>query len=243
MQLEQMNEEQILSEAMKQGYNPDYDGDNKKSPKEYLEVSFNHNKMLKERNEKLSEKIEQLNDQIERLVSFQTEQKNKAVQAAIEQLKVERREAITDGDHEKVEQIDEKIQAEQQSTVANSQHSSILNAWLVQNPWYKSDENLAIEADIIAQQLFQTGRFSSSNKDYEKLLSIVESKVKSQFSDHFKNPKKDNPPEVDSGEEPHISQVKHTYAELPPEAKRACDGFVRDKIMTKEQYLEIYEWD
>lgn len=243
MQLEQMNDDQILAEARKQGYNPDYEGENKKSPKEYLEISFNNNKMLKERNDKLSEKIEHLEGKIERLVSFQTEQKNKAVQAAVEQLKLERREAISDGDHEKVEQIDQKIQAEQQTNVANSEHSSILNTWLSQNPWYQSDETLAIEADVVAQQLFGTGRFNSNPKDYEKLLGLVEQKIKATYPAKFNNPKKDNPPEVDSGHESPPSQLKHTYAELPPEAKKACDGFVRDKIMTREQYLEIYEWD
>jgi exonuclease VII large subunit len=244
MELEQMGDEEILNEAMKQGFNPEYNGENKKSPKEYLEVSFNHNKMLKERNDKLSATVESLNQKMERLVAFQTEQKQKAVDSAVEKLKAERKDAIIDGDHEKVDQIDQKIQAEQQTNVANSENNPILDAWLGRNHWYNDDETLAIEADIVAKQLHETGRFTASHKDYEKLLSLVEQKIKSAFPDKFKNPKKDNPPEVDSGHpsSPH-SQLNKTYADLPPDAKRACDAFVKDKIMTKEQYLEIYEWD
>lgn len=244
MDLEQLSEEEVLSEAMKQGFNPEYDGENKKTPKEYLEVSFSHNKMLKERNDKLSEQVNSLNSKMERLVQFQAEQKQKAVDTAVSKLQEERRDAIIDGDHEKVDQIDQKIQVEQQTNVADDGNKAILDAWLSRNPWYEGDETLGIEADIIAKQLNETGRFQQNIKDYERLLSLVEQKVKSAFPDKFKNPKKDNPPEVESGNNTSsTSQSKHTYAELPADAKRACDEFVKDKTMTKEQYLEIYEWD
>ena len=241
MELEEMNDDEILNEAMKQGYNPDYDGEKKKTPKEFLEVSFNHNKMLKERNEKLSIQIDDLNSKLNSIVQFQEEQKKKAVEKAIRELKVERKAAIDDGDHERIEAIDEEIE---QQKVAKPENNPILDAWLAQNPWYRNDEELAIEADIIAQQLSATGRYKPDNQaDYQKLLSHVETRVKKAFPDKFKNPKKDNPPEVESGRASPQSQSKHTYADLPAEAKKACDTFVRDGLMTKEQYLEMYEWD
>lgn len=243
MELEQMNDEEILNEAIKQGFNPDYEGENKKSPKEYLEVSFNHNKMLRERNDKLSQEIEALNSKMNRLVEFQTEQKQKAVNAAVASLKEQRKEAITDGDVEKVEKIDQAIEAEQ--NVAIPQSNPILEAWMARNPWYESDRELAIESDIIAKQLHDTGRFQGNDRDYKELLQLVEKKVKAQFPEKFKNPRKDDPPEVEDGKasSPSTSQSKKTYADLPPEAKRACDQFVNDKTLTREQYLEIYEWE
>ena len=88
-----------------------------------------------------------------------------------------------------------------------------------------------------------TGRFLANDTDYEKLLAQVELRVKKQFPDKFKNPKKDNPPEVETGRASPQRESKKTYADLPPDAKRACDQFVKDGTLTKEQYLEIYEWD
>jgi hypothetical protein len=240
MELEQMDEEQVLSEAMKQGFNPEYDGENKKSPKEYLEVAFNHNKVLKERNDKLSETVEKLTGQMSLLVEFQNEQKQKAVEKAITELKAERREAISDGDHDKVEKIDEQIDEQK---VAKVRNDPILDAWIGRNAWYKDNEDLGIEADIIAQQLKATGRFSASDQDYERLLNRVESKVRQSFPDKFKNPKKDNPPDVDPGNPSPLRKSKNTYADLPADAKLACDQFVKNKLMSKEQYMDAYEWD
>jgi len=240
MELETMNDSELLSEAMKQGFNPDYDGDNKKSPKEFLDVAYNHNKMLKERNDKLSYQVDDLSKKLNRVVEFQSEMKQKAVDAAVKQLQAEKKEAISEGDHTKVNEIDEQLAKQ---TVAINQSNIILDTWINRNSWYTSDDDLAIEADIIAKQLQDTGRFKANDTDYEKLLSQVESRVKKLFPDKFKNPKKDNPPEVETGRSSPQRQSSHTFAELPADAKRACEAFVNDGVMTKEQYLEIYEWD
>jgi len=242
MELENMNEEELLGEAMKQGYNPEYAGENKKSPKEYLEVSMRHNKVLKERNDRLAEQIDTLNDQMTQLVAFQNEQKQKAINKALAELNAQKKEAISDGDHQRVEEIDDQINKQ---TVAIKANDPILELWLQRNPWYKDNEDLGIEADIIAQQLKATGRFDGSDKDYERLLNTVEKRIKSSFSDKFKNPKKDNPAEVDSGNvsSGRQSSSKKSYADLPADAKAACDRFVANKTMTRDQYVEMYEWE
>lgn len=240
MELAEMKEPELLTEALKQGYNPDYEGDNKKTPKEFLEVAYNHNKMLKERNDKLSNQVDDLSQKLNRVVQFQTEMKQKAVDAAIRELKAERKEAIKDGDHEKVEELDEQITKQ---TVAKQETNIILDTWLKRNSWYGSDDDLAIEADIIAKQLQDTGRFKANDSDYEKLLSQVENRVKKLFPDKFKNPKKDNPPEVEAGRSSPQRQSKKSFAELPADAKRACEQFVKEGVMTKEQYLDMYEWE
>lgn len=248
MELESMNEEQMLNEAMKQGYNPEYEGDNKKSPREFLEVAFSHNKVLKERNENLSQTNEdlsnqvlQLNEQMKRLIAFQEQQKQKAVENAVKKLQAERREAINDGDIELVERIDNEI--EQEKNVAKPESNPILDAWIGKNSWYIRDDELGLEADIIARQLQDTGRFSATPQDYQKLLDTIERKIKTQFPERFKNPKKDNPPDVESARHTSVNDSKKTYADLPADAKKACDQFVKDQILTREQYLEMYEWD
>ena len=36
---------------------------------------------------------------------------------------------------------------------------------------------------------------------------------------------------------------KHTYANLPDDAKVACDGFIADGLFkTREEYCERYDW-
>ena len=48
---------------------------------------------------------------------------------------------------------------------------------------------------------------------------------------------------MESARQSSANDSKRTYADLPADAKKACDQFVKDKIMTREQYLEIYEWE
>ena len=33
---------------------------------------------------------------------------------------------------------------------------------------------------------------------------------------------------------------RHRYEELPPEAKQACDMFVKQKLMSREEYVDSY---
>jgi len=42
---------------------------------------------------------------------------------------------------------------------------------------------------------------------------------------------------------PSVSSGKKSYNNLPSDAKSACDKFVKQGLMTKEQYVAEYSWD
>jgi hypothetical protein len=50
---------------------------------------------------------------------------------------------------------------------------------------------------------------------------------------------------VDSSSDGRVptGKKKKGYNDLPAEAKAACDKFVKQKLMTVEQYVNEYEWD
>lgn len=243
MDLESMNEEEIEAEALKQGYNPNYEGENKKSPKEFLEVAFNHNQVLKERNEKLSSEVEQtraevtkLRGDMEKVLSFAEEQKKKAVEKAVKELKEQRKEAIADSDHEKVEQIDEQIK---EAEKAPPEPDPKFKEWVSTNQWYEDDPIMGAEADYYAKMFVESGRFKSQ----EQVFEAVTNKIKSLYPEKFKNPKKDDPPETEGGRPSPTKKSKKSYEDLPREAKQACDEFVEQGIMTREKYVSMYEWE
>lgn len=250
MNLEEMNDEQIEVEALKQGFNPNFDGDNKKTPKEFLEVAFNHNHVLKERNEKLSTEVDDIKAELkkqhsltQKLVEFQEEQKQKAVSKAIRELEVQKKDAILEGDPDKVELIDKEID-EHKEEVAKSSGNPILDAWIDNNQWYLNDEEMGIEADLIAKQLKDTGRFPATDAGYEKLVTAMEKKVKKAFPEKFENPKKDLPPEVSGGRPSPTRNSKKSYEDLPSDAKQACDEFVSGGIFkSRDEYVANYEWE
>jgi hypothetical protein len=39
------------------------------------------------------------------------------------------------------------------------------------------------------------------------------------------------------------TKTKKSYNDLPSEAKQACDKFVKQKLMTQEQYVAEYQWE
>ncbi len=252
MNIEEMSDDQILDEAKKQGYNENYDGENKKTPKEFLEIGLSHNHVLKERNDKLAKQIEEMSEKLEKqhdlaqkLVNDIEAQKKKAVEKAIRELKEEKKEAVRQGDVEKVEEIDKEL-GEHQENIAKVQTNPILDAWIERNSWYKDNtDEAAIEADIVAETLAKTGRFDLSNeKEYSRYLSEIEKRVKKAFPKKFTNPKKSDPAEVEPGRPSLIQKSKKTYEDLPPEAKQACDEFVANGIFEKrEDYVAMYEWE
>ena len=248
MNLEEMTDDQILDAAKKQGYNENFEGEGKKTPKEFLEVGLNHNHVLKERNDKLSGQVEVLTSQIgqlktnmQKLVQFQEDQKKKAVEKAVRELNKQRKEAIEESDVERVEEIDKEIKAHEK--VEESMDNAILSTWMEDNQWYTADPLMGMVADRIFDQLAATKKFGNDEAGYKSALSEVESKIKELYPEKFRNPNKDKPADVAGGRPSPEKSSKKTYADLPPEAKAACDQFVAEGIMKKEEYVKNYEWE
>ena len=242
MNLEEMSNEEIETEALKQGFNPNYEGENKKTPKEFLEVAYSHNHVLKERNEKLSTQLDEIQAEMEKqrqitqkVVAFGEEQKKKAVEKAIKELNKEKKLAITEGDIERVEEIDKEIESHKEEPTSNPE----FDTWVSKNPWYNTDIELGLEADVFARQYAETGRFKSNSELYQ----AVESKIKRTYPEKFQNPKKSEPSEVEVGRPSPTKKSKKSYEDLPPEARKACDEFVSEGIMKKEDYVNLYEWE
>jgi hypothetical protein len=76
-------------------------------------------------------------------------------------------------------------------------------------------------------------------------LAKVKAAVKKRFPEHFENQRREDAASVGfpSGSEPPARKSgKKTYADLPAEAKKQCDKFVKDKLLTPDQYVRDYDW-
>jgi hypothetical protein len=49
--------------------------------------------------------------------------------------------------------------------------------------------------------------------------------------------------ESGSGRQSRGSSNSQSYDNLPSEAKAACDRFVKQKLMTREQYVQDFDWN
>ena len=168
---------------------------------------------------------------------------NKAYQDAMQELKLERRAALKDGNTEAVEAIEEdmaKLDTEhkektqafvQEQNAARQGPPPELDAWMTRNQWYTNDEELRDEADAIGMIYLRKGG------DKTKLLNHVETKMKQKFPEKFGG-KKVAPNAVSSVDRTNKRAPSGPEAELSELETKIMNDLVKSGVMTKEQYIK-----
>jgi len=212
-----------------------------KTAKQFVEDGNKHATILKERNKKLVDQVSELQSTMTQLVEDQNKQKEKAVKKAINELKVQKAEAINESDGEKVNQIDEEIDRLKEEAKPAPPSNAEFDAWLANNSWYETDMELKGEANMLAKAYIDAGSF----KTMQEVYKAVERKIKREFPDRFENPNKKEPSAMSEGSHSKTSsKAGNSYSDLPQDAKAACDRFVKTiPNFTVEKYLATYEWE
>jgi hypothetical protein len=121
------------------------------------------------------------------------------------------------------------VQAEVATTNTPEVHPDVA-AWVEANPWYNKDPDMRAFADGAAMQLNKEGVGG------KELLKAIDAKIRKTFPNKFTNPNRERPGAVESTSTK-SSTVKKDSFELSDQEKRICDTFVRDGIMTREEYI------
>jgi hypothetical protein len=115
--------------------------------------------------------------------------------------------------------------------------------WLQSNPWFNADDELRDYAMARDQRL---GIANPNMPIRERLAKVKEETVK-RFPDKFPNEGRRNAPAAVSRPGAQTTKVgkprAKTEADLPTGARAAMERFVRQGVLTKEQYLKDYQWD
>jgi hypothetical protein len=226
---------------------PDFKGEDWKPAKEFLEVGEKISAVQKERNEKLLTDVDHLKDELEKtkatmqkFADHSEEQKKKAVEKAVKELKAEKAQAITDGDGEKVTQIEEQIEATK--TVDKDTPPPEFTNWVNQNTWYTNNPRMKAKAEVLARLYSETDLFQGES-GYLQILDHVTEDIKKEFPNEFINPAKDEPGAV-LNSSPAPKKKTKGFDDLPSDAKAAYAEFASViPNYSKEQYLSSYEWD
>ena len=156
-------------------------------------------------------------------------------------LKKEKREAIEDGDADKVDELDEQIDGVKEAMAApktaKPSANPELTSWLQENTWYDTDPEMAKYADAIADQ--------NTAAPYDRMLRMVETKVKDMFPDKFEagatpgpgTPKARTPASPVEGSGKKTVGTTFTKADLTSDQKSIMSQFVRQGIMTEKAYI------
>lgn len=196
------------------------------------------------KNSQLEAELREVKEVMQEFKKFHAETEKRAYDRAVAELKKQKIEAIQTGDAETVVQIDEQIEElkEARQTQPKQQPSTadtkvIFDQWISENQWFAQDISLQAAAngfsDIVkAENPTLVGR---------AFLEKVKEKVQEAFPDKFRNTARDIPNAVEGATSTARSTTtKKSYASLPADAKSACDRFVKQGLMTQEQYVKEY---
>jgi hypothetical protein len=149
---------------------------------------------------------------------------------ALEILKGQKKEALTEGDVDKVVDIDEKIDAVKDAQRASAQQTvrlpdvpegnPIFDSWVERNSWYKNSSAMRAYADRLGNELGAHGGISPTD-----LLAKVEQEVKKEFAHKFQNPNREKPGAVEGSSGKGTSSGK-SY-QLTEEERRIGERWVR----------------
>ena len=152
------------------------------------------------------------------------------------------------------EEIKEAKQAASQTQVSAPTETNTptiepaLQAWLDRNDWFGKDRRWTGIVNGIGESL----RLENPDLKGQEFLDKLDEVLQEEFPDKFgtsntastKTKTAANRVESGSGRAGRVSGSNaRSYDNLPPEAKAACDRFVRQKLMTREEYVAEYDWN
>lgn len=196
---------------------------------------FNKIEEIKRENRNLKKTMSEFRDHHAKVAKIE-------YQRALETLQRQKKEALIDGDADKVVEIDSQIleTRDAQKAAAISQAyeeeqappiNPIFLAWQDRNSWYKHDSEMRAFADQVGIAYKQ----ANPGADPPTVLKEVEKRVKKAYSEKFINPRKEEAPQVEGGSSPRKS--REAAVELSEEEQRAMRRFVKAGAMTEEQYI------
>ena len=218
----------------------------------------NNEKLLKELGEakKIAEEAREAAKEFREYQKQQFERKTKDLEGQLEQLKQAKRDAITQGDGDRAIAIDDamddlkeqRLEAKQDLKDAEDKakevpqvtQDPILNNWVEKNDWFGKDTRMTGVANGLGVEL----RRENPNLNGQAFLDKLDEELTAMFPEKFGKKRVQNPMEGSSNgtARPSSGAGKKSYNALPAEAKAACDKFVKQGLMTKEQYVAEYDW-
>jgi hypothetical protein len=236
------------------------DPDKHRSAEEFLERGTNLLPLLQRDNERLHRTVDKVERELRETKEVLTEfrdfaskSEERAYKRAKAELETKLDTAIQSADVDTARQARREIAALEEERVVKPAAEKkeaekpkvdpVFDAWLSENTWFNTDPALQGFATKVFGQLekAQPGRSPA------ELLAETKKKVMDKFPEEFGiNPKREAAASVSTPNGGTAAPKKKgkTYDDLPAEAKKACDKFVKTiPGYTRDKYVAQYDWD
>lgn len=236
----------VETEALSMGWTPKdkFKGDESKfvDAAEFVRRGKEFVPFLRANNAKLEEKVNRLSKTLEKFSEFHSKTEQRAYAAALKDLEARQAEAVEANDGAAVKEITKEIidlNAEVTKAAKpkdDEPDTGAVDAWRQANPWYDKDAGLRAAVYGICEEI------KGEYPDPAKQLAEATKRIKEAFPDKFKNPRREQAAAVE-GVDRGGKGGGRGYNDLPADAKKMCDEFVRDiPGFTRDKYVKGYAW-
>jgi hypothetical protein len=261
MEQEQQQEEQVTETVVDETPQVSFEADSAKLrgwlPKEEFEAiegnkgktwvpadEFLRRGELIERIEGQSKELKNLRKALSDLSSLHSKVREVEYQRALNELKAQKKEALSVGDADRILEIDDKIDAVKEEMRESKQDAvtvdtpvadvpPVFKAWMDRNQWYLANPKMRAFADGFGMSLKATNPTMSP----EQILVEVEKEVKEKY---MSNPNRTKPSPVDGGGSTTTTKKANGSGDvdLTPEEREVMRTLVRGGHITQEQYMK-----
>jgi hypothetical protein len=199
--------------------------------------------LVKAQNKRLEAQIEDMRESVKQIVDRFVNTEKKEFERQIADLKKQLNQAVKEGDEATAEKTAEEMadlkKNQPTERQAAAQVRPEVKEWLEENPWFVNDDELHEYAENLHIRLGRTRKDMS----LEENLAFVARDVKKRFPEKFSNPNRAKPAAVEGSSGAAVkSKSGRDYADLDAASKAACDKYVKQGLMTRQRYLELYDW-
>jgi hypothetical protein len=242
----QQIDEETLKEAKRQGWVPEeeFNGPEGKwvDAETFVKKGKEINALLRKDNEFLKREVADMKTTMMEFKKFHADTEKRAYDRAMADLRDQKKEAISQGDGDRVLQIDDAIDSLKESKpvakpAAAPQPDATFVQWSEDNKWYVSDPQLKSEADMIGEVI----KRQNPTLIGQDFLNEVTTRVKRMYPEKFTNVNRARPSPVEGTTAPKATaKAGKSFRDLPPEAQQACQKFEKQGLITREAYLKEY---
>jgi hypothetical protein len=232
---------EIEQKALEMGWRPkdEFDGDET----EFIDAKeFVRRQPLFDKISHQSREIKEVRKALEALKIHYTTVRESEFERALSTLKKERKDALSNGDGDRFDQLDDEIKVveKQVESIKAVKDSPIVQeasehpeftAWKNQNRWYESTSYMRKFADDFGTELAARGIPPAD------VLKQVAQAVKKEFPSKFVNSNKENAAPVNSGASGGGQRSVSIEGSLTEQERTVMGTLVRSGTLTKEKYL------
>jgi len=201
---------------------------------------------LRSQNSLLHSQVTEMKQSIAEFRDFAAQAEERSFQKALKELKTERREALKEGEHERVEDLEEQIDELRKEGIKITKPAQTPQVdpefitWRSENQWFGQDPVMTSVAEGLAGIIAKQNPGLIGMEYYNKVLEAVQQELPHKF-----NIRQQRPNAVAGGSNGKMGskQSGKSYNNLPTEAQRQCDKFIKQGYLKdRAEYCANYDW-